>query len=107
MRSDRKRRQGGGDRERRAAHPRPEASCGSRQGHAATFAKTTINHLYSVVSGRARVKIEGGSNEGLAVGDVITVPCWHAHALEAEEDAVVFQVTDAPLLEKVGLVKTA
>ena len=70
-------------------------------------AKTTVNHLYSVVSGSARVEIEGGANESLAVGDVITVPCWHAHALEAEADAVVFEVTDAPLLAKVGLVKTA
>jgi gentisate 1,2-dioxygenase len=69
--------------------------------------KTTVNHLYSVISGKARVTIEGESNESLAVGDVITVPCWHAHSLAAEEDAIVFQVTDAPLLEKVGLARTA
>jgi gentisate 1,2-dioxygenase len=70
-------------------------------------AKTTINHLYSVVSGKVRVKIEGGAEESLAVGDVMTVPCWHAHALEAATDTIVFQVTDEPLLAKVGLVKTA
>jgi gentisate 1,2-dioxygenase len=70
-------------------------------------AKTTVNHLYSVISGTARVKVEGGANETLAVGDVMTVPCWHAHALETDEDAIVFQVTDEPLLAKVGLVKTA
>jgi gentisate 1,2-dioxygenase len=70
-------------------------------------AKTTVNHLYSVISGKARIKIEDGTNESLAVGDVITVPCWHAHSLEAEENAIVFQVTDEPLLAKVGLVKTA
>jgi gentisate 1,2-dioxygenase len=69
--------------------------------------KTTVNHLYSVISGKARVTIEGGADESLAVGDVITVPCWHGHALEAEQDAIVFQVTDEPLLAKVGLVKTA
>jgi gentisate 1,2-dioxygenase len=69
-------------------------------------AKSTVNHLYSVVSGKARVKIEGGADESLSVGDVITVPCWHAHALKAEADAIVFQVTDEPLLAKVGLVKT-
>jgi gentisate 1,2-dioxygenase len=37
----------------------------------------------------------------------MTVPCWHAHALEAATDTIVFQVTDEPLLAKVGLVKTA
>jgi gentisate 1,2-dioxygenase len=70
-------------------------------------AKTTVNHLYSVIAGGARVEVEGGANNCLAVGDVMTVPCWHAHSLVAEEDAIVFQVTDEPLLAKVGLVKTA
>jgi gentisate 1,2-dioxygenase len=69
--------------------------------------KTTVNHLYSVVAGRARVKVDGAANESLAVGDVVTVPCWHAHALEAEEDAIVFRVSDEPLLAKTGLIKTA
>jgi gentisate 1,2-dioxygenase len=68
--------------------------------------KTTVNHLYSVISGTARIKIEDGTDERLAVGDVITVPCWHAHSLEADVDSVIFQVTDEPLLAKVGLVKT-
>ena len=70
-------------------------------------ARTTVNHLYAVIGGKARVKIEGGANESLSVGDVITVPCWHAHSLAADEDAIVFRVTDEPLLAKVGLVKTA
>jgi gentisate 1,2-dioxygenase len=70
-------------------------------------AKTTVNHLYSVISGTARIDVEGGAEENLAVGDVITVPCWHAHSINAEVDAVVFQVTDEPLFAKVGLVKQA
>jgi gentisate 1,2-dioxygenase len=37
---------------------------------------------------------------------VITVPCWHAHAIAAEGDTVLLRVTDEPLLAKVGLVKT-
>src|SRR6266852_7606093 len=69
--------------------------------------KTTVNHLYSVVGGSARVRVEGGADERLGVGDVIAVPCWHAHAVEAEADAIVFQVTDEPLLAKVGLVRSA
>ena len=69
--------------------------------------KTTVNHLYSVISGEARVKIDGADDESLAVGDVMTVPCWHAHTIEAAQAAIVLQVTDEPLLAKVGLVKTA
>ena len=35
------------------------------------------------------------------------MPCWHAHAIEAPEDAMVFRVTDEPILKKLGLVRTA
>ena len=52
------------------------------------------------------MKIEGGVTESLAVGDVIAVPCWHSHAIEAEDNSIVFRVTDEPLLAKAGLVKT-
>ena len=45
-------------------------------------------------------------NETLAVGDVVTVPCWHAHSLEADADTILLQVSDEPLLRKVGLVRT-
>jgi gentisate 1,2-dioxygenase len=69
--------------------------------------KTTANHLYALIGGKARIKAEGGANETLGVGDVMTVPCWYAHALEAEEDSILLLVTDEPLLAKVGLVKTA
>ena len=76
-------------------------------GERRDVAKTTVNHLYSVISGKAHVEIAGGTAESLSVGDVITVPCWHAHALIADADAILLQVTDEPLLAKVGLVKTA
>ncbi|MFL6797035.1 MAG: cupin domain-containing protein [Xanthobacteraceae bacterium] len=69
--------------------------------------RSTVNHLYAVISGEARVAIEGADAEHLTVGDVITVPCWHAHSITAEQDAVVFDVSDEPLLAKLGLVKTA
>ena len=72
--------------------------------HAA--AKTTVNNLYAVISGGARIEIEGGMTETLAVGDVITVPCWHTHSIEAEADAILLHVSDEPLLRKVGLVRT-
>jgi len=70
------------------------------------MAKTTVNHLYAVISGKARIEAEGGASESLGVGDVMVAPSWHAHALEAEQDAVLLQVSDEPLYAKTGLVKT-
>ncbi len=70
-------------------------------------AKATTNNLYAVVSGKARVIAEGGTSELLGPGDVIAVPCWHAHSIEAPEDTVVFRVSDEPLLTKLGLTRTA
>ena len=69
--------------------------------------KSTTNNIYAVVSGKARITAEGGFSEVLDRGDVAAMPCWHAHAIEAVEDAVVFRVTDEPILSKLGLVRTA
>jgi len=75
-------------------------------GHIA-MPKGTTNNIYAVVSGEARISAEGGFAEVLDRGDVAAMPCWHAHAIEAVEDAVVFRVTDEPILAKLGLVRTA
>jgi gentisate 1,2-dioxygenase len=69
--------------------------------------KSTANAIYAVVSGNARVTADGGFSEVLERGDVAAMPCWHAHAIEAVEDTVVFRVTDEPLLAKLGLMRTA
>jgi len=68
--------------------------------------KTTVNHLYAVARGQARFEVEGGLDEVLGVGDLIAVPCWHTHAIEAPEDTVIFRVSDEPLLTKLGLART-
>jgi gentisate 1,2-dioxygenase len=60
-----------------------------------------------VVSGKARVTPEGGATETIEPGDVIAIPCWHSHRIEAVEDAIVFRVSDEPLLRKLGLERTA
>lgn len=68
--------------------------------------KSTSNTIYAVVSGKARFIAEG-FDETAGVGDVIAMPCWHAHTIEAPQDAVVFKVTDDPIFEKLGLAQTA
>jgi gentisate 1,2-dioxygenase len=69
--------------------------------------KSTTNIIYAVVSGRARFLVEGGTDETLGVGDVIAVPCWHSHTIEAPENTIVFKVSDEPILAKLGLSRTA
>jgi len=70
-------------------------------------AKTTTNNIYAVISGRARFAADGGLSETLGPGDVIALPCWHEHAIEAGEDTIILRVSDEPLLTKLGLAKTA
>ena len=62
--------------------------------------KTTTNNIYAVVSGKARFTAEGGFAETLGVGDVVAMPCWHAHTIEALEDTVVFRVSDEPIFDE-------
>ena len=70
-------------------------------------AKSTTNNIYAVISGHAALHVAGGFSETLGPGDVIAVPCWHAHTIEAPDDSTIFRVTDEPILEKLGLMKTA
>jgi gentisate 1,2-dioxygenase len=77
------------------------------KGRHVDVAKSTTNNIYAVVSGKARITPEGGATETIEPGDVIAIPCWHAHRIEAPEDTVVFRVSDAPLLKKLGLERTA
>jgi len=69
------------------------------------FPRSTVNNIYAVVSGKARFAADGFDETALP-GDVVAMPCWHDHAIEAAEDTVVFRVCDEPLLAKLGLVRT-
>jgi gentisate 1,2-dioxygenase len=68
--------------------------------------KSTANAIYAVVSGQARFIAEEFDTV-IGVGDVVAMPCWHAHTIEAPQDAVVLKVTDEPIFEKLGLSRTA
>ena len=70
-------------------------------------ARTTANNIYAVISGSARFTAEGGLAETLGTGDVIALPCWHAHVIEAPADTTLLRVSDEPLLSKLGLARTA
>ena len=76
------------------------------KGGSVPMPKTTANAIYAVISGKARFIAEG-FDETAGVGDVIAMPCWHAHTIEAPQDTVVFKVSDEPIFEKLGLAKSA
>lgn len=59
--------------------------------------RTTASNIYSVVAGRGRSTIDGETFTWER-GDVFVAPAWHAHHHESDGDAVLFRVTDAPLL---------
>jgi gentisate 1,2-dioxygenase len=70
-------------------------------------AKSTANKIYAVISGHPRFDVEGDFSETLGPGDVVAVPCWHAHSIVAPDDSTIFRVSDEPILEKLGLMRTA
>lgn len=66
---------------------------------------TTANNVYTVVQGRGQSTIDGESF-AWERGDVIAVPAWRAHRHHAATDSILFRVTDAPVMTKLGLLRT-
>jgi len=65
----------------------------------------TSSAVYVVAEGRGRTIIDGAAHDWQA-GDVLALPswCWHGHEnASAEEDAILFSVTDMPVLKALGL----
>jgi gentisate 1,2-dioxygenase len=61
--------------------------------------------VYVVAEGRGRTVINGEAHDW-AAGDVLALPswCWHAHEnASGDEDAILFSVTDLPVLKALGL----
>jgi gentisate 1,2-dioxygenase len=65
---------------------------------------TTAANIYSVVSGRGQTIIDG-TTFNWEPGDTFVAPPWRTHTHKPESDAVLFRVTDEPVLETLGLLK--
>lgn len=76
-----------------------------RPGRRTAPHRHTSSTVYLGVSGHGRIVIDGtGFDWGY--GDVIALPSWAEHAhenLSADEDAILFSVSDRPTLEKLML----
>ena len=66
--------------------------------------KTTANNIYTVVRGEGRSTIDGETFHWQR-GDVIAAPAWRSHHHVADKDAVLFRVTDAPVMAVLGLLR--
>jgi gentisate 1,2-dioxygenase len=75
-------------------------------GTATTPVQTTANNVYTVIRGEGRTTIDGETFEWRR-GDVIAAPAWRPHHHTAQSDAVLFRVTDAPVMAALGLLRDA
>ncbi len=66
--------------------------------------RTTANNIYAVVHGRGATVIDG-RRFTWDRGDIIAVPTWYQHHQEADQDSVLFRVTDEPVMSKLGYLR--
>jgi gentisate 1,2-dioxygenase len=63
--------------------------------------RTTDNNVYAVVKGTGATTVDGERFEW-SRGDVIAAPAWRPHFHEAADDALLFRVTDEPVMQRLG-----
>ena len=66
--------------------------------------RTTANNIYAVVKGTGATTIDGERFEW-SRGDVIAAPAWRPHCHEAAEDALLFRVSDEPVMQRLGFLR--
>jgi gentisate 1,2-dioxygenase len=74
------------------------------RGAATKPARSTANMIYSPVEGEGETVVEGKSFPWRR-GDVMVVPSWQTHFHRASSDAVLFRVTDEPVMSKLGFLR--
>jgi gentisate 1,2-dioxygenase len=67
--------------------------------------QTTAQNIYVVLEGRGSSTIDGTVVEWER-GDVFVAPGWRAHEHRADESSVLLRATDAPVLEKLGFLRS-
>jgi gentisate 1,2-dioxygenase len=74
-----------------------------RPGEATRFKRETASTLYIAIEGQGATEIAGGSLDWQS-NDIFVVPsfAWRRHINQSQTDAVLYAVSDAPLMEKIG-----
>lgn len=63
--------------------------------------RTTANNIYAVVQGEGASTVDGERFDWRR-GDVIAAPAWRPHWHEATGNAILFRVTDEPVMQRFG-----
>jgi gentisate 1,2-dioxygenase len=74
-----------------------------RPGEATRFKRETASTLYIVMAGRGITEITGRIHDW-QTNDIFVAPgfAWRRHINKGEIDAILYAVSDAPLIEKIG-----
>ena len=74
-----------------------------RPGEATRFKRETASTLYIAIEGQGVAEIAGRRLDWQA-NDIFVVPSfvWRRHINQSKADAVLYAVSDAPLMEKIG-----
>ena len=74
-----------------------------RAGEATRFKRETASTLYIAIEGQGVTEI-GGKSLDWQTNDIFVVPsfAWRRHLNQSQSDAVLYAVSDAPLMEKIG-----
>jgi gentisate 1,2-dioxygenase len=75
-------------------------------GQATKPRKEIANHVLGVMKGAGRTEVEG-KELSWSRGDVIVVPAWHEHVHRSDDGAVLFRVSDEPVMRKLGFFRDA
>jgi gentisate 1,2-dioxygenase len=62
------------------------------------------NSVFGVAKGAGMTDVEG-TKLTWKRGDVIVVPAWQNHVHRSDDGAVLFRVTDEPVMEKLGFLR--
>ncbi len=63
--------------------------------------RTTANNIFAVVRGTGTTTVDG-ERFAWRRGDVIAAPAWRPHFHEASDHAILFRVTDEPVMQRLG-----
>jgi len=68
-------------------------------------ARTSASSVWQVFTGGGTVTMDG-QTRGLEHGDILAVPAWTEFSLQADDQLDLFTFSDAPVLEKLNLLRT-
>jgi gentisate 1,2-dioxygenase len=66
--------------------------------------KVMANSVFGVAKGSGTTEV-GGAKLSWNRGDVMVVPAWHEHVHRSDGGAVLFRVTDEPVMQKLGFLR--